>query len=256
MTAAELVKKLIAKGANVNARATKEVRNGYRHNDHKRVGGTPLLFAARNVDPELVRVLLANGADPQLKTDVGTTTLMVAAGLEITNPGEDTYSEDDALEVVKILVGAGIDVNAVNTKGETALHGAARRGAISITRFLVDRGARLDIKSTNGLLPINVADGLAPDGRTLFLNVGGMPETAKVMRELMLAQGMPVSPRPKMIVQRDGADAKPKTCVAPPGVVFSQYCSSGGRYGAGDKEEEEANPTASPDKPESEPKAR
>ncbi len=58
---------------------------------------------------------------------------MVAAGVDLWNPGEDggstTDDEPEALEAVKMLVELGNDVNAANDRGETALHGAAYRGA-------------------------------------------------------------------------------------------------------------------------------
>ena len=61
---------------------------------------------------------------------------MVAAGVDMWNPGEDGGStpddEPEALEAVKMLVELGNDVNAANDRGETALHGAAYRGANTI----------------------------------------------------------------------------------------------------------------------------
>ena len=134
---------------------------------------------------------------------------MVAAGLEMQNPGEDSGSNEDALVAVTVLVGAGVDVNAVNADGDTALHGAARRGADAIVQVLVEHGATLDALNTMGLLPVNIADGFAPDGRTLFLGGVGMPATASLIRQLMTDRGLPVSPPPIGIFNRDDEAAGP-----------------------------------------------
>ena len=49
------------------------------------------------------------------------------------------------------------DVNAVNNKNETALHGAVCRSADSVIQYLVDKGARLDIRDADGLTPLEKA---------------------------------------------------------------------------------------------------
>ena len=64
----ELVRKLVQHGANVNARQTKEPRDGNR-NMLNRIGATPFLLAAKSVDVPLMRVLLEHGADPSLTTN-------------------------------------------------------------------------------------------------------------------------------------------------------------------------------------------
>jgi uncharacterized protein len=65
-----------------------------------------------------------------------------------------------ALEAIKICLEHGGDVNAVNARGETALHGAAQRGADQIVKFLVDHGAKLDVKTAQGKTPLDTAYGL------------------------------------------------------------------------------------------------
>ncbi len=159
----DLINKLIAKGANVNARMTRDFRDGYR-NRLNRVGATPFLLAAKNVDTEVMKVLLAAGADPKLPNADRTTPLMVAAGVDLWNPGEDggttPESEPEALEAVKMLIALGNDVNATNDRGETALHGAAYRGANTIAQYLVDQGAKLDVRSNQGWTPWTIANGV------------------------------------------------------------------------------------------------
>jgi ankyrin repeat protein len=159
----DLVKKMIAKGVNINARMTRDFRDGYR-NRLNRVGATAFLLASKNVDTELMKVLLAAGADPTLPNADQTTPLMVAAGVDLWNPGEDggttPESEPEALEAVKMLASLGNDINAVNDRGETALHGAAYRGANVIIQYLVDQGAKLDVRSKQGWTPWTIANGV------------------------------------------------------------------------------------------------
>ena len=75
-----------------------------------------------------MRLLLEHGADPDIATVGGTTPLMVAAGVSWALA--ETYDEGPAalLETVKLMHSLGNDINAVNTMGLRAIHGAANRG--------------------------------------------------------------------------------------------------------------------------------
>ena len=174
------VRELVARGADVNARMTAEPRNGYR-NALNRVGATPLLMAARLADAPLMRVLLELGADPTLTNEDGATLLMVAAGLGIHSPGEDPGTEAEALECVEIALELGGDVNAVALNGETALHGAAYRGANSIVQLLVDHGANtFHLENEVGWTPLRIAQGVF---RTATYKEA--PHTAALLSDLM-----------------------------------------------------------------------
>ena len=98
-------------------------------------GATPFTRAARSADVELMKLLVDHGADPKLVGKDNQTALMVAAGVNWTDHIKGT--EDEALEAVKLCVSLGLDVNAATDKGETALHGAAHRGADSIAKYLI-----------------------------------------------------------------------------------------------------------------------
>jgi ankyrin repeat protein len=102
----DLVRKLVSRGANLNARVKKEPRDGNR-NMLNRIGSTPFLMAAKSDDVPLMRVLLELGADPKLTTDEGTTALMVAAGVGIWAPGENPGTHEEALAAVKLALDAG-----------------------------------------------------------------------------------------------------------------------------------------------------
>ena len=187
-----LVRALVAHGANVNARMTKEPTNGYR-NALNRIGATPLLMAARLADAPLMRLLLELGADPKLLNEDNTTLLMVASGVGIHSPGEDPGTEEEALECVKIALELGGDVNALDLNDETALHGAAYRGANSIVQLLVDHGAHtFDTKNAYGWTPLKIAEGVF---RTATFKEA--PQTAALLRTLMAKQSAASTPPPR-----------------------------------------------------------
>jgi hypothetical protein len=64
------------------------------------------------------------------------------------------------LEAVQLCVESGLDVNAINSMGLTAAHGAANRGSDDILRFLASKGARLDAKDKEGRTPLTWAEGV------------------------------------------------------------------------------------------------
>ena len=159
----DIVRALLARGANVNLALTANLpgRSGMDSGDTTlTVGTTPLMRAARAGDTAVIRLLLESGADATLTTKDGNTALMFAAGVGYRDKNT-RGNERDALEAVKIFVDAGLDVHQANTRGETALHGAADRGADTIAQFLVDRGAGLNVKSKQGFTPLDVALGKA-----------------------------------------------------------------------------------------------
>ena len=193
----EVVRKLVAKGADLNARMTKEPRDGNR-NMLNRIGATPFVMAAKSADVPLMRVLLELGADPKMKTNDGTSALMAAAGVGVYGPGESPGTHEEALEAVKLAfeVGGG-DVNDANRDGETALLGAVYRGgAVPVIQFLVDNGAKLDVGNKKQWTPLLAAEGVvyASSGIRRY------PEAAALIRRLMREKGLPI---PEIV--RDGS---------------------------------------------------
>ena len=175
---------LVERGADVNARMTAEPRNGYR-NALNRVGATPLMMAARLADAPLMRVLVELGADPTIPNEDGTTLLMVASGVGIHSPGEDPGTEEEALACVELALELGGDPNTMDDIGETALHGAAYRGANSIVELLIANGANtFDVENASGWTPLRIAQGVF---RTATYKEA--PHTAELLAELMAARG-------------------------------------------------------------------
>src|SRR4029077_4659545 len=142
------------KGANLDARMTRNGMKDGQRNRLNRLGATAFFLAAKNTDTERMKVLLDAGADAKIPSADGTTPVMVAAGLAIWNPGEDGGSlagqEDEVLEAGKMCVELGNDVNAANLNGETALPGAAFRGVPTVVEYLAGTGARLEATDSRG----------------------------------------------------------------------------------------------------------
>jgi ankyrin repeat protein len=162
----DFIKLLIDRGANVNAR-TKEIHPGrrwlYSLGDVSWVdmtGQTPFLRAALSGDTKVMRLLLEHGADPNIATLAGTTPLMAAAGVNWTVAQTYTVSKEALLEAIQICLEHGADLNATNSMGLTAVMGAANRGSDEIIKFLVEKGARLDVKDATGRTPITWAEGV------------------------------------------------------------------------------------------------
>ena len=200
----DLVRKLVQKGANVNARMTKEPRDGNR-NQLNRIGSTAFLMAAKSDDVPLMRVLVEIGANPALTTERGTTALMAAAGVGIWAPGENPGTHEEALGAVKLAleVGGG-QVNDIDQDGETALHGAVYRGgAIPVIQFLIDKGATLDVKNKKGWTPVVVADGVEYTPAVLKR----YPEAAALLRKTKRDRGLAVPP-PNHSAEKAPAEAQ------------------------------------------------
>jgi len=121
-------------------------------------GATPFLLAAQIADVGAMKLMLARGADPRLATYENTTTLAVAAGVGFVEGSARARPESDALAAAKLLIEAGVDVNAVSERGQTALHGAVYRAANDIIRLLVASGARTDLQDELGRTPLQLAD--------------------------------------------------------------------------------------------------
>ena len=126
------------------------------------IGSTPFMVAAKSADARMMRLLAEAGADPHLTTADGTTALMLAAGLGKRAATDITYYDWTAEKAVAALAAGlefGLDINAANEHGETALHAAAYHNANRVIEFLVDNGAAIDAPNAAEQTPLRIAEG-------------------------------------------------------------------------------------------------
>jgi uncharacterized protein len=157
----QLVKALLAHGANPNLQMT--VRPpGYGGTGtggfNDAAGATPFIVAANSADVEMMRILLAAGADPHLVTKTNSNALLAATGLN-RGIGEIIDNEDQALEAVKFLLDLGVDPKAVTTFNENALYGPGYRGWNRMLELLIEKGADVNIVNKAGVTPWLAASG-------------------------------------------------------------------------------------------------
>ena len=185
LTSLEFVKKIAAAGADLNARVTVRPPAGISRLNF--IGGTPFLLAARTGDAPLMRLLAELGADPLLPNEDGTTPIMVAAGVGTSSPGEDPGTGPEVLEAVKAALELGGDLNGVDDRGETVMHGAAYKHVPGVVAFLAEAGADPAVwnrPNAREWTPLDIVENV-PLGRGIHDN----PATAAAIRAAMEKAG-------------------------------------------------------------------
>ena len=181
-TQPNLIKSLLDHGANVNvplAKSTPVPRWTYQHIFVRReTGATPLLLAAKYLEPTLVRLLADAGGDVLLPLDDGTTALMAAVGLGSSRSttrrnrliapelvAAEWNNGAQVLATVQAVLDAGATValDAVGRSGNTALHTAARNRFSAAADLLLASGANADIQNENGTTARELLDLLKPN---------------------------------------------------------------------------------------------
>jgi len=153
----QFVKALLAHGANPNARMTK-TQPTFASGFLDAVGATPFLLASSVDDLEMMKLLLAAGADPKIPTASNTTTVMAATALHH-GVGESPVTEAQAREAVNFLLSLGLDAKGATMTGENALFGPAYRGWNTLLAQLIDLGVDVNAVSKAGVTPWLAANG-------------------------------------------------------------------------------------------------
>jgi len=179
----DLIKELLAHKANPNEPLKRNFAGMV-------AGTTPLMRAAKSGDSVAMEVLLTGGADPNITTQDHTNALMVAAGGAAPGGfglgGAVQVTEPRSIEAIKLFLAKGIDINAANDAGNTALHSAAGKGWDQVVRFLVEQGAKIDLKNKQGFTPIDLAMGKGGRGGANAVGNGraGHETTVALLEEL------------------------------------------------------------------------
>jgi len=167
-----LIRKMLDAGANPNALVNNTPRARMREGSPRIVFATALMRAAFAADLELVKLLLERGADPKVISRDGETMLSAAAGLAFIHGYHRGKSAEERLQVVKLFVQLGNDVNQADDYGITPLMAAGNDGNVGVIQYLIDAGADLSAhdlgkkndgqfgSSNEPLMPIDYAIGV------------------------------------------------------------------------------------------------
>ncbi len=125
-------------------------------------GASPLWMAAAARVPsvDILRALLDAGGDPNIPADDGTTPLMAAVGA-VQNEARQA-PESEAVQIVEVLLEREIDVNAIDRRGRTAIHEAARLAKNQLIEVIAARGAEVSVADGRGLTPLDVGTASRP----------------------------------------------------------------------------------------------
>jgi ankyrin repeat protein len=221
LTGLELIERLLVAGADPNKPFTGQLHNASMCCDTKG-SGTPLFRAAVAADVDALRLLIAHGADVEWTLPVvegappmpfgdnsGLTPLMVAVNggkglLMAGGPGDirenkiGVFREPgnrNPADAVRVLLEAGANPNAVNPRGDTALHIAAHDGRLEPLRELVAGGADVNARNAAGQTALELVETMKPRVLNVIAEMVGLfddgaqpAETAAYLRELIAAR--------------------------------------------------------------------
>lgn len=166
-SAFDLMKNLLERGADVNQQLSSMIPYRLkldRGTDGMLVAGTTaFLRAAKSADIAAMELLLEYGADPTLTTVQGINPMMTAANLG-TKESDTTgryKTESEIIQAIQLCLDQGLDINAMDNSGRTAMFGAATFGLTDVVSFLNAHGAILNYEDSKGVSPLEAAMGQA-----------------------------------------------------------------------------------------------
>jgi ankyrin repeat protein len=206
LTSLDFIREIVKAGANPNALLGPEAKA-------KAFGAisfnkaTPFLLASRNADLPMMKLLVELGADPMRPNADGSTPLMAAAGLGCYAPDEEAGTEDECVAACDYLLSLGADINAVDKKHQTAMHGAAYKSLPKVAKLLASKGAKIDVwnqKNDKGWTPLLIAQGFRPG------NFKPSVPTIEAISQIMLAAAVTPPPAPdrEALPKKKGYDPK------------------------------------------------
>jgi ankyrin repeat protein len=186
-----LARALLETGADPDVQITESHRRGPDGSPFDMEGATPFLLAAVSADEEMMQLFNAHGADPNIVAKGGISSLMAAARSSCTGAcafkGGGNESKDEEIAIsyraVKIIVDMGININAKNDDGRTAMHMAAFTGAETVVKYLAENGADVNVVDNYGETPWSMASGISPVIRYRGL-YGYHPSTVTLLEKL------------------------------------------------------------------------
>jgi len=196
----KLARALLETGADPNAKIKKSQSLGPDGSPFEMAEATPLLLAAISADVKLMTLMEDFEADPRITGPGDITPLMAAARAACTGScafaGGNHASQEEieiALNAVKAAVEMGIDINAKNSDGQTAMHMAAFTGADAVVQYLADKGADINVKDKYGETPWSMASGISP-----VLRYRGLYGTHESTAALLVKLGATTTSRDSM----------------------------------------------------------
>lgn len=192
LSSLDFIREIVKAGANPNAMLGSQAKA-------KAFGAisfsqaTPFLLASRNADLPMMKLLVEFGADPHQPNADGSTPLMAAAGLGCYAPDEEAGTEDECVAACDYLLSLGADINAVDKKHQTAMHGAAYKSLPKVAKLLAAKGAKIDVwnqKNDKGWTPLLIAQGFRPG------NFKPSVPTIEAISQIMLASDVQPPPPP------------------------------------------------------------
>ncbi len=159
------------------AETARLVKAGVHYTARNAEGEPPLIAAAENARPDLVKLLLENGADPAarssngesalhaaaLHADAGIALLLLQSGAQVDPLNREGESPlfwaalSGSIEVVKLLAERGAQLVRVDAKGNSTLHAAAADGHLTVIAYLLEKKLNRAVRNKAGERPVDVA---------------------------------------------------------------------------------------------------